>query len=71
MQHKPVGQGSLPGTSGTELRLVKSRILLSDVMKGAWSAQKNGLRREGRTDGRGKEKDKETETQTVGGCGGC
>lgn len=63
-----MGQESLPGTSGTELRLAKSRILLGDIRKMAWNAQCNVLRREERTEGRRKGY-RQTETLTVRGPG--
>lgn len=46
---------------GTELRL-KSRILLGEIRKRAWNAQRNGLRREGGTDrGTGRQRDRDTD----------
>ena len=51
-QHKYVGQGSPLGMRDTALSLVKSRILLGDIRKWAWNAQRNGLRRKRGTKGR-------------------
>lgn len=62
------GSGKSSWNQWTELRLAKSRILPGDINKIARHAQNNGLRREGRTEGRVKGC-REIEPLTVGGLG--
>lgn len=49
-KHKCVGQGSPLRMTGTALSLARSRILLGNIRKRAWNAQRNGWRMDGGTE---------------------